>query len=282
MTTMLPFPCEFPCDRAIAQAYHTQELTACQNEAIIERILKFVPNKLIYCKNHIIEPSYLGYEEIILIMGDVPPDKDVKSIVERQIDTFTRGPIHLRAQYHVQRLSQFPHSQRELIQEDIESLANLMILEPTPPHYRPDEFPTPEPERTYIHRLTDRAATSVLFGPGGMFSKGTDTRRTDHKKRNVDPRVRCLKPRYRQLPEDFDVEDTATPGDTSSEATDLLPTRLRAALSQLSERDAQIVNLRYGQGMKLLEVARLLKTTPAAIYQAHRRLLNALRLQLAG
>jgi len=59
-------------------------------------------------------------------------------------------------------------------------------------------------------------------------------------------------------------------------------TQLQAAIGRLSDRDRDILRLRYGQSKPFHEVGRLLGLSESRVCQLHKRILKSLRLQLSA
>ena len=72
-----------------------------------------------------------------------------------------------------------------------------------------------------------------------------------------------------------DVPETAAPGELEHEAVERLT--LAAALARLSERDRELLAMRYGADMKAAEIAQVLESTTNAVEVAVHRALRRLR-----
>jgi RNA polymerase sigma-70 factor (ECF subfamily) len=74
------------------------------------------------------------------------------------------------------------------------------------------------------------------------------------------------------------VPETAAPGELEHEAVERLT--LAAALARLSERDRELLAMRYGADMKAAEIAQVLESTTNAVEVAVHRALRRLRAAL--
>ena len=71
------------------------------------------------------------------------------------------------------------------------------------------------------------------------------------------------------------VPETAAPGELERDAVERLT--LAAALARLSDRDRELLAMRYGADMKAAEIAQLLESTTNAVEVAVHRALRRLR-----
>lgn len=72
-----------------------------------------------------------------------------------------------------------------------------------------------------------------------------------------------------------EVPETPAPGDLEGDAVERLT--LAAALGQLSDRDRELLAMRYGADMKAAEIAQVLESTTNAVEVAVHRALQRLR-----
>jgi RNA polymerase sigma-70 factor (ECF subfamily) len=72
-----------------------------------------------------------------------------------------------------------------------------------------------------------------------------------------------------------DVPDTAAPGELEHDSVERLT--LSAALEHLSERDRELLAMRYGADMKAAQIAQVLQTTTNSVEVALHRALRRLR-----
>ena len=72
-----------------------------------------------------------------------------------------------------------------------------------------------------------------------------------------------------------EVPETAAPGELESDSVERLT--LAAALGRLSDRDRELLAMRYGADMKAAEIAQVLESTPNAVEVAVHRALRRLR-----
>lgn len=153
---------------------------------------------------------------------------------------------------------------------------------------RRDPLRNPEPlvRRVYAYvayRLGDRSeaddVTSDVFERALRYRESYDPERGEPLGWLFGIARRCVAAAARAKAEAGPVsEDLAAPGDLESEVVDRLA--LEAALSRLSERDQELVALRYGADLKVRQVAEILELTTNATEVALHRALSRLRAEL--